>query len=62
MDGKSWDIDCRKGWETAGREYSYWVPHVDVQGFIPKDLNGTFFRNGPGLTEVYGKKLKHREY
>eukprot|EP00794_Sanderia_malayensis_P020118 gene20118-22089_t len=53
------DEDCRKGWSTLAHEYSYWVPHVDIEGQIPHDLQGTFFRNGPGLSEVYGKRLKH---
>ncbi len=44
-----------------GREYCYWVPEVDVEGTIPADLQGTLFRNGPGLLEVYGKKLVHRK-
>ncbi|XP_031554607.1 uncharacterized protein LOC116291575 [Actinia tenebrosa] len=49
---------CSKGWRNQ-REYSYWIPDVDIEGEIPKDLYGTLFRNGPGLNEVYGTKLKH---
>ena len=49
------------GWYES-REYDYWVPEADIQGKIPTELYGTFFRNGPGLLEVYGKKLKHRKY
>lgn len=49
-----------RGWHSANREYSYWVPEVDVEGKIPTQLRGTLFRNGPGLLEVYGKKLIHR--
>ena len=45
----------------GGREYNYWVPEVDVEGTIPAELQGTLFRNGPGLLEVYGKKLIHRK-
>lgn len=50
-----------RGWHTANREYSYWVPEADIEGTIPSELQGTLFRNGPGLLEVYGKKLIHRE-
>ena len=50
-----------RGWHTANKEYSYWVPEADVEGTIPPELRGTLFRNGPGLLEVYGKKLIHRE-
>ena len=28
-----------------------------VTGVIPPELNGTLFRNGPGLLEIFGKKL-----
>lgn len=49
------------GWYES-RECDYWVPEADVEGSIPVELYGTLFRNGPGLLEVYGKKLQHREY
>ena len=51
---------CGKGWESQ-REYCYWIPKTDIDGDIPKDLRGTLFRNGPGVHEVYGTRLKHRE-
>lgn len=50
-----------RGWHSANREYSYWVPEADVEGTIPQQLRGTLLRNGPGLLEVYGKKLIHRK-
>ena len=50
-----------RGWHSNNRECCYWVPQADVEGTIPVDLYGTFFRNGPGLLEVYGKKLQHRK-
>lgn len=35
------------GWKTQVREqHAYWVPDVDIKGELPKDLIGTFFRNG----------------
>jgi carotenoid cleavage dioxygenase-like enzyme len=35
------------GWKTQTREQlTYWVPEVDIKGTLPKDLVGTFFRNG----------------
>ena len=51
----------KRGWETLKKEYCYWIPSADVEGEIPVELHGTFFRNGPGLHEVYGKKLQHRK-
>jgi all-trans-8'-apo-beta-carotenal 15,15'-oxygenase len=49
----------KRGWESLEREFEYWVPQADIIGRIPDDLRGTFLRNGPGVNEVYGKKLKH---
>lgn len=50
-----------RGWHSNNRECSYWVPEADVEGSIPVELRGTLLRNGPGLLEVYGKKLVHRK-
>lgn len=50
-----------RGYHSNKREYSYWVPEADVEGTIPSQLRGTLFRNGPGLLEIYGKRLNHRE-
>lgn len=54
----SWSSVAR-GWSNAYEEYDYWIPTVDIEGEIPADLVGTIFRNGPGMNEVYGKRLKH---
>lgn len=57
-------LDCAaiaKGWNNLEEECEYWVPPSDVIGEIPRDLRGTLLRNGPGLNEIYGKKLIHRE-
>lgn len=37
----------------------YFVPAADISGEIPDGLVGTFFRNGPGINEVFGQKLNH---
>ncbi|KAF8923594.1 carotenoid oxygenase [Dissophora ornata] len=48
------------GWKTQIREQlTYWVPEVDIKGKLPKDLVGTFFRNGPGNESVGDVKLTH---
>ncbi|XP_068731716.1 apocarotenoid-15,15'-oxygenase-like [Montipora capricornis] len=53
------DLDkCSRGWETQ-EEHCYWIPKADIIGEVPKDLYGTLFRNGPGVNEVYGTRLKH---
>ena len=51
----------RRVWDSAPREYDYWVPSSDIEGAIPHDLKGTLLRNGPGLNEIYGKRLQHRK-
>lgn len=33
------------------------IPKTKVKGEIPSELKGTLYRNGPGLLEIYGKKL-----
>ncbi len=48
-----------QGWHSPNKEYDYWVPQVDIEGKIPPQLRGTLLRNGPGLLEIYGKKLQH---
>jgi len=45
-----------RGWESQNREYDY---DIEVEGCLPKELRGTFFRNGPGRMEVYDTKLVH---
>jgi carotenoid cleavage dioxygenase-like enzyme len=42
-------------WASAS-EMEY---ELQVEGCIPDELQGTFFRNGPGLMEVYGTPLVH---
>ena len=48
-----------RGWESQPQEASFWFTEDMIEGSLPAELQGTFFRNGPGLTEVYGTKLKH---
>jgi all-trans-8'-apo-beta-carotenal 15,15'-oxygenase len=49
--------DWQKGYESQPNEYSYWVD--DIEGQIPTELEGTLFRNGPGLLEINGKPVRH---
>jgi hypothetical protein len=45
--------EAATGWKTQAREtLTYWVPEVDIKGTLPKDLVGTFFRNGTILTPI----------
>lgn len=45
--------EAASGWKTQAREtLTYWVPEVDIKGTLPKDLIGTFFRNGTIFTSI----------
>lgn len=47
----------QRGFEAMGKEHGYWVE--GVEGTLPADLEGTFFRNGPGRTGVGGERFGH---
>jgi len=49
--------DWQRGYESQPNEYDYWIE--DIEGEIPLDLKGTFFRNGPGLLDINGQKIAH---
>jgi all-trans-8'-apo-beta-carotenal 15,15'-oxygenase len=49
--------DWRSGYRSQPNEYSYWV--TDIEGTIPAELEGTLFRNGPGLLDIHGHPVKH---
>lgn len=46
------------GYRSCYHERSYWVDDSMVEGTIPAELEGTLLRNGPGLFEVGGKKVR----
>jgi all-trans-8'-apo-beta-carotenal 15,15'-oxygenase len=47
----------QKGYESLPQEFDYWID--DVEGQIPAELEGTLFRNGPGLLDVNGQRIHH---
>lgn len=49
--------DWKNGYQSQPEEFSYWVE--DIEGEIPSELTGTIFRNGPGLTDINGYRLRH---
>ncbi|EAZ92559.1 carotenoid oxygenase family protein [Crocosphaera chwakensis] len=49
--------DWAKGYTSQPNEYEYEIQ--DIDGEIPSDLQGTLFRNGPGLFEIGGKTIGH---
>ncbi|MEM6401545.1 MAG: carotenoid oxygenase family protein [Cyanobacteria bacterium P01_D01_bin.116] len=47
----------REGYQSLKEELDYWIE--DVEGKIPPELNGTLFKNGPGLLDINGQKIHH---
>ncbi|PRP77833.1 hypothetical protein PROFUN_14152 [Planoprotostelium fungivorum] len=46
----------QRGWESQTAEFDY---DIEVEGNIPDQLQGTFYRNGPGRMTVYDTQLVH---
>ena len=44
--GASEAPSCHGGLKNLDEEHSYWID--EIEGEVPRDLRGTFFRNGPG--------------
>lgn len=49
--------DWKKGYLSQPNEYDYWID--DIEGEIPPELEGTLYRNGPGLLEINGQAIRH---
>ncbi|MBL1175928.1 carotenoid oxygenase family protein [Pantanalinema sp. GBBB05] len=49
--------DWQKGYRSLSQELDYWID--DIEGEIPAGLQGTLFRNGPGLLDINGQSLQH---
>ncbi|MEE3715603.1 carotenoid oxygenase family protein [Tumidithrix elongata RA019] len=49
--------DWQKGYQSLRTEQSYWID--EIEGEIPSELQGTLFRNGPGLLDVNGQAYGH---
>jgi all-trans-8'-apo-beta-carotenal 15,15'-oxygenase len=49
--------DWKRGYESQPDEFNYWIE--DIEGEIPPDLQGTFFKNGPGLLDINGHRIAH---
>uniref|UniRef100_A0A832M2H2 Apocarotenoid-15,15'-oxygenase n=1 Tax=Oscillatoriales cyanobacterium SpSt-402 TaxID=2282168 RepID=A0A832M2H2_9CYAN len=49
--------EWQRGYRSLKQEFDYWIE--DIEGAIPAELNGTLFRNGPGLLDVNGQPIHH---
>ena len=48
---------CHGGLENLDEEHSYWIE--SWQGDVPRDLTGTFYRNGPGRQRIGNTTYGH---
>ena len=48
---------CHGGLENLDQEFDYMID--SVEGGVPNDLKGTFFRNGPGRQRIGDTKYGH---
>lgn len=49
--------DWQGGYQSLTQEFDYWIN--DIEGKIPPELQGTLFRNGPGLLDINGQRIHH---
>ncbi len=49
--------DWQGGYQSLTQEFDYWIDNVEGQ--IPSELQGTLFRNGPGLLDINGERIHH---
>jgi all-trans-8'-apo-beta-carotenal 15,15'-oxygenase len=49
--------DWQGGYQSLTQEFDYWID--EIEGEIPPELNGTLFRNGPGLLDINGQLIHH---
>lgn len=55
---RSYDIaEWHKGYRSVTQELDYEID--EIEGEIPVELNGTLFRNGPGLLDINGQPFHH---
>lgn len=47
----------QQGYQSQPNEYEYFIE--DIEGKVPEELQGTLFRNRPGLFDVQGTPLQH---
>lgn len=51
--------DMRTGYSSFLEEHEYWIEDAWVEGQIPRELEGTYFRNGPGLQIDNEQQQRH---
>lgn len=49
--------DWQRGYQSQTEEYDYEIK--EIEGEIPPLLEGTLFRNGPGLLDINGSSVRH---
>lgn len=49
--------DWQGGYDSLQQEFDYWID--DIEGEIPQTLQGTLWRNGPGIFDINGQRIRH---
>ena len=49
--------EWKRGYDSQPNEYEYEIDNIE--GTIPPELQGTLFRNGPGLLDIAGTPIHH---
>jgi len=49
--------DWQQGYLSQPQEFDYQI--TNISGTIPPELQGTLFRNGPGLLDIQGDRIHH---
>jgi all-trans-8'-apo-beta-carotenal 15,15'-oxygenase len=49
--------DWQRGYQSQPQELDYRI--TDCEGQVPLALEGTLFRNGPGLLDIHGQRIHH---
>ncbi|MGK7899333.1 MAG: carotenoid oxygenase family protein, partial [Xenococcus sp. (in: cyanobacteria)] len=49
--------EWKRGYDSQPNEYEYQIDNIE--GAIPLELEGTLFRNGPGLLDIAGTPIHH---
>ena len=57
LSGRNDIPSCHGGLENLDEEHSYWID--TIEGDVPTDLTGTFFRNGPGRQRIGKQQYGH---
>lgn len=53
---KDWE-SFTSSFQSQFTEHAFYVDQSQIEGELPKDIQGTFIRNGPGIFEIGGQRI-----